>query len=76
MGELDSALKIFELVKDLTFSGLLIFFIYGGLKEKPWWVFGWTYRATLEEKKEFKEMAFRLMNPLERTLAAPKDGRG
>lgn len=36
---------------------LLVVILYGGFKQEPWWVFGWQYRAVVEEKEEWKEVA-------------------
>lgn len=32
--------------------GLLIIILYGGFKDKPWWVFGWVYRDLQERHRK------------------------
>lgn len=36
---------------------LALFILYSGWKR--WWVFGWHYKETVEEKNEWKEAALR-----------------
>jgi hypothetical protein len=34
------------------FAGLLLLILWGGFKEKPWWVFGWMYSDLLDRYNE------------------------
>lgn len=36
-------------------AALLGFILYGGFKEKPWWVFGWTYRDLLSRHDRLRQ---------------------
>jgi hypothetical protein len=61
---------VYEAAKNVTVVSLLVFFIYGGIKK--WWVFGWVYQASEEERKELKAIVFRTLNLAEEAVKSPQ----
>lgn len=51
---------------------LALVILFGGWKR--WWVFGWHYRETVEEKNEWKEIALRGTKIAEKVVTLKANG--
>jgi hypothetical protein len=41
--------------------GLALIILYGGFKEKPWWVYGWVYREVVDRNTQLTKEQERLV---------------
>jgi len=58
---------ILDIISQAGVVGILVIILAGGLRQ--WWVFGWLYRATIEERNEWKQIALRGVNLAEKGVA-------
>lgn len=57
-----------EIARQGPFVAVLVFFLWGFIKDPPWWVTGREYRAKSQSHDEYKVLAFQLLKVAEKAV--------
>lgn len=59
---------LYRLLNSGGVVALLVIMLYGGWKAAPWWVFGREFRAMVEERDRWREIATRGITTAEKAV--------